>query len=1222
MPEKHLYIIIVECVRKLHIRRNTQIGQTGDKMGKIRKGYSFFTKLTACILAAFIALTASAFISVFITSEASSAYAYETNTFRDFPPTPLGIENPQFSNSSGSMPATPTGWTETSYVNKVKGSTAMGVVDLSQYYTSQENINNVKLTEYPEYQSGTPRTPFGENRQVAATGFDNKILMVNTTRATTTVIGYESSSMTLAPNKFFQISAWVKTGDFYSAFGAAMRLNGIQNQNLAFSNIRTTQYSDPDYRVSAQNNFGWAQYTFYINTSSIRSETVTLALTVGDFYQGKTVDGEEVIVDRNASGYAFFANVEAYEISPTAFNLKRQSEGEHRNVRFVDLSLDAADPQTDLSFARAENYFAMSAEGAVPQTSHLVSPASLNTDLSFALENNRFNLDQAPVSPRGKNSGDGHILVVSSYDQKSGRGPNAKYHTTAVGFESGQMVIEQFNYYRLSVWVNTHNISGGAGATLVVTTNAEDLADHTENMKFTATGCNGDLDSLASYGWREYAFYIKGSIFNDYEINLGLWLGQEDNLSSGTAMFSYVRFEQLTAEQYLTNSGNSAGGSPVDIDGHFTDTGVTNGNFNNYNEPEDFSSSLKRPLLTPSGWNFFTPSSAATPGLSRDESLIDTDLIISGIMPTHPSHFSANSADYGAGVRNPHSNEAERGFVLYLASSERNAFGYESSPIALEENASYALTVRLRADNITGYGANLVLKDDNGILATLENITNTNRAFRDFTFYIQNDSASRSVTLEIWLGLAERGERNHTKLSSGNVYVDTVAVNPYEEEEGFNALQTRFQNDLNLNVQRDYAVVLYSGVNFIEFDAYDNNYVKYPYLWSVSGPSNATPVGVRSGIFDSANVPGGNGEVPARFENPDRRDEDGRLKNNNVLMLTNSTKTASRLTFDRPFNLEAETYYRLEVSIMVDIRVDKTLDPFDERNRNVNTTRSIGGGIELTGTDFKFENILETTDPLHRLHPDEVAVGASPFKTIFETYTFYIFAGHSNRTFHLAFTLGGENFSEFCAGFLYVNSVNFTDITNTLFEEEADNLPRGTRTSMRAAYNEPGETLEEEDPDAEEPVSDVTERAPNDIGNWGLIPSILFGAAFLLAIFAWVARRVSTNLKARKAKRAVNAGRTAGTPASEYDREETVKKGFKDFSDPTSAVSEAVSDSEEQRAYEEFDDVVKTDAPAPDVVRKGRVQPATPKAEETVSEEVKSESEDTVAEGFEDSFED
>ncbi len=82
-------------------------------MNKVKK-INFKQRLAAIILSVILVLSIAPAFSLIPTAP-FNAFGYETGGTADFKPTELGIDNPQFANSSGALPAAPTGWTKTSF---------------------------------------------------------------------------------------------------------------------------------------------------------------------------------------------------------------------------------------------------------------------------------------------------------------------------------------------------------------------------------------------------------------------------------------------------------------------------------------------------------------------------------------------------------------------------------------------------------------------------------------------------------------------------------------------------------------------------------------------------------------------------------------------------------------------------------------------------------------------------------------------------------------------------------------------------------------------------------------------------------------------------------------------------------------------------------------------------------------------------------------------------
>ena len=1169
--------------------------------------------------------------SAFANTAGSTSNGSEVRAFIDFAPRNLGVDNPRFAASAGRTPASPTGWTETTFPNMARGATVMGVFDRDEYNANVEVRRETRLYEYAHYARSTPR-PLPHTRVNMPDGH-NRFLMINTTEDTTTAVGYNSSNITLSRNGFFRVSAWTKT-NFVSTNGASIRINGIADHDIAFTNIHTVAVSDR----ADHSYLGWERFEFFIRTSPIADETIQLTLAVGDYYRGLTQPGGEyrVPVSQMARGYAFFDNIEAYEISPTVFygvlannnvNFTDSPIQVSGRTQFVDLSLpvlnpafytgDSITPYVPLFNFNSDNlvdglptgWNLQTGRGAGISHGDLVRPLMQEITGTFNPDTCPYNLEENPLSPQGRNTimrdtngayvatggtpTNENILTLSTFDNRFNRGQNARYRNTAVGVVSSPFTIRQMEFYRLSVWVNTHHITGGAGATLVVETDVEDVNipidttnpndPRTTPIRFIAQSASGDATNLARHGWRQYAFYVRGSFHQDYNITLGLWLGQEYNLSGGTAMFADPRLERLTGTQFALNSAMSAGGTPVDIDGAADPSAIINGNFLAFETPVDISvdNNLRQFPLTPTGWEFNTPSTINRLMFSNDETLMrehfdatgNNRRVFAGIMPTDTERLltKLNDENY-RGTYHPATTtlNLDTPAVLYMAATHPVAFNFTSSSFSLNEGVHSRVVVRMRVDHIEGYGASLVLRDENGVISNIQNITTTDNQFMDFAFYLENNEEARSLQLEIWLGFIERAVFNANKLSSGIIYVESVDIVDTTQAI-FNARMTEHRNNLNAvrSTHRHFAAVSYLGFGFDNFDAYDASFVRFPYLWSISGPPGATTAGIRSGIFDSArrreitDYGTGNsfyGGIPSSFNNADARDANGNLYRNNVLLLEHSQRTSSRLTFDRPLILAEDSYYALEVSIAVDMPNDL----------------GVGVGIHIND-EFYFSGISSRvleTGPLagRRFNDTETIIDAWYSRSAFRTYTFLIYTGDASRHINVAFTLGGEVASEFSEGRLFVNHIALNSITNVDFDERAalirqyDEFGR-TFPTMMAVLGQP-------------PVGDdVDTDVLPDTGPAGidvfLIPGILFAVLLLFAILILVVSRIAKHRAAKLAKAEVNPKKASKRAKARYDRGVAAQRAS-DYENFKSGVGtpENISDSEEAKVFEDFDDEI------------------------------------------------
>ena len=1170
-------------------------------MNKLRNLNRLSFRLTTWLLAVLLIVSTLSFLPVVLRPNLRFVNASsEAQTFIDFAPRELGLENPRFAQGTGSTPITPSGWTQTDFTGKEAGQAVTGILDIDEFNGS-EDIQRAARFNHDEANFHAPFPLLGLPESVRMEDGRNRFMMVNTTRDTETAIGFNSSTVTLNANGFFRISAWVRTYNF-NTYGAAIRINGITDHDIAFTNITTHQNNSL--------NNGWEEFTFFIQTSAVRSEAIQLTLTLGDFYEGLNLPahlgGIPTLVSQNAQGWAFFDNVQATEISPTVFALNTQNfassdvistSANGRNM-FVDLSLPtttftlanetAPNNTTNFSFENLapsglpEHFVReMSVEDAGVAWSQIAQPMILNTRFAFDPNTNPYNLDYAPVSPFGQNAADPNILILSSF-YGNARGENGRYHETAVGIESAPFVIEQNAFYRLSVWVNSHRIEGGVGANIVLTSDAEDLQAQPDNdnnqppLRFTATnlmGDFGDADSASRHGWAQHAMYIQGSFFRDYTLTLGLWLGQEGNLSRGTAMFTGIRLETLTAAQFAEHSAGGAGGAPVNIDSPAVDGTITNGAFDvftiNRNEQDD---SPIYPLV-PVGWTFNTPETVNRLGFSQDMTFIEEhmDDVVSGVMITNHQHFTANRHFFGRDTIVP---DTTSHTVLYMSSTQPVAFNYTSYPIPLEGHANQALTVRMRVDNVpsSDYGASLVLLDDGNIISSIENITSTNFTFHDFTFYLSNSSeVSRSLTIEIWLGLNERGTMyNSRNLSAGNIYVDYVTLTNIPESE-FAQRMHNYRDFRNRNVRfndgfwRDFAAINFGGFGLNEFDAFGSGLVRAPHLWTATHPSIASTANTRYGIFDSAHIEideaRRTGEIPSHFINRDERNEEHQLWRNNVLMIEHNTPSSTRLTLNRPIHLEEDSHYKIQVALKVDI-------PY---------VLGAGAGIAIND-DFYFTGIASTECTVHTgtRRMDTALVNDRIIDNhAFKIYTFLVYTGEFGHSVDLSITLGGESFSDFSVGRVYVNHIDVISITNTEFDAELEQITRTTNNVRVSIFGE--------QPTVTPDISDLPDRSAGfDVF---LIPAIIFSVMFLMVFGILIFRRVAAHVTAKRARRE-SAPASKKAQKARYDRTSVAAKQAAGLEVEEVTQSQA----EELKEFESFDDVI---APKVAPVSTAKPQPKT-----------------------------
>ncbi|MCL2255787.1 MAG: hypothetical protein FWC11_02895, partial [Firmicutes bacterium] len=1063
-----------------------------------------------------------------------------------------------------------------------------------------------------------PQTPFGPG----AGNFSNTtrpFLMINTATSETAV-RFDSSNIALSGNSFYRISAWVRTGNFSSGSGASIRLNGLDG-NYAFTNINTINnlLTTPGSNIPNFSNdfggnpdinrFGWRQYTFYVATAPIGYSSLTVSLGVGDFFVNEY--GNNVV--NRAQGYAFFDEVTAYSISSTTFNFAQAAANANgmigRYAMVVDQTLESAFA-LDLESTPVVNeaaYFGFQSQNwsniSVDASRGTPSYRSIH-EVVYGCPNT--NLNFSAYSPLGRHRAfathEGHLnqfLMLNTFSREQNR-----FLQGAIGVQSREsLTVERFSYYRLSVWVKTQDVEDGNGASIRLVSDQPDYnrIDNDNfpvwdrNLSFSIDNVIGDDANAARYHWREYAFYIQGSSFHNVQFQLEFWLGADGAESQGIAMFHNIRFDRLTFSEF---TANSAGGTLVSFDAQLAENnaGVENSAFMTAG---DFTERVF-PLPVAS-WDFITPATSGTAGLSSNEEHINNEEILHGMFPLQNSFFQSVRDDFNGFPRVRVPQEMYRRNAMVLANNNRGAIGYRSPAIHVEAMGVTRISVDMLVEHVPAgdYGASLVLRHGLNVIGTIENITDTMNRFETFNFIIEGAGPS-DITIEIWLGKQDRRNNNTSKLSSGVLYVNQVRVEAYQGN--FIAARDTFVQLRGMN--HAFRTRTYSFINedFTAFDSFDNGFVRHPHNWqvmpwgSVGANEENRDARVHHGIFDSNRMTHEQVEISRSFRN------DNAVGNGNVLMLSHSVPSSSIMMSSNSFNMLPENFYRITTSVMVDLPNHYRRDTFgnirlDASGNPIENTDVVGGGIHLTGLDLGFTNIRSTA----RVDQEDIFTNPGSPNT-FKTFTFYIMVGDVERNPAIALSLGGDSplagqRSEDvrAAGQVFLRHFHIEEINNAQFEEAQIALEDGDLDERYNIVVDLSTHLAPDIPDFEPPIGEGFQ--------WWLIPSILFSAALLLALALVVIRRLGSYAASKKTVKVEDG-------VNLYDRRRLVTTTKEDG-------AETIAPIEADKVYSEFDDSMPT---AP-IEKKEKPKVVAPVATEENIETTATE-EEVIEDAYTDEFED
>ncbi len=882
---------------------------------------------------------------------------------------------------------------------------------------------------------------------------DDAIAFVNAT--TKTIRGFSSPAINMTANSYYKITVWAKTQNAT----ASITLKGLKDEPVGFMNINTEELP------SFQDENGWCEFTLYVETGYDTTSSVTVDLMIGS-----PVTGGE------SNGIVYFDNLSVTELSSKLYF-------ENKADSFTVKSISTFDTIIDTDFDSVNNFTSL-----VSDTTAVVSYYDINGGKPYS------GASETIIRPAFDDGDENKVIAISAEYDAEEETYTAQYSGVK---RNAPFTIERFGYYRISGWFLAVD-DASATVTLEsrnVLVSDDDYTSESLSLSYAPTKNNHN-------GWQEFVIFVKGSDRFDYLLNTTLCLGSATSASEGAVFFDDISFEKVEPAFYTANNSNANKTLTLDTD---PDTnGITNGWMNSVDTYENWDGNILKNPLAPTGWTKKTTSSVnTTGGYAKIE--VPTDNAISGLINIDGNAVLAENK----GI--------EYGNALMLSSSTPTAFCYESSTFTVAANAYTALTVGVVANDVDGYGANLVLKEGSNVVGSIEKI-NTNG---EYTFYIKGGNAEKTLSVELWLGLNDR-QVNNTKLANGTVYFTFVKYDSASTQEVFDAKYTSYADDRY--TAKKYAAVNLGNEDLSAFDAYDESGLAYPYNWSLSS-GNASVV--KYGIFDAKN--NNRNIVPASYDNGDER---------YALVLRNSGATYSTLTLDNAFTLGADKYYKLTFSAKTDLSAD-TLESKD----------AVGAFISI-GTGYRFD-----------FKATENKIDQTVDKEYFRTFTYYIKSASAESTTNIVIGLGGGTYKKnYAQGTLYINNITLEEITDLQYNDSTSALSDGVDVideyTMRANF---ANALDEEE---EEEESTTPTTASTDL--WWLVPSILLAIAVVIAVVGTLIRKAIESRPKKSAK---------VDTVSSYDRRKiNFDEPTDEKTEPTEIPAEEIEETEvktEETAVEE-----------------------------------------------------
>lgn len=413
------------------------------------------------------------------------------------------ISNGNFELTTGTnFPMTPSNWTG------VAGSTAVDNETPTDEKSLSKGIVSVNATDYDKN-----KKKWGKLDNPGKVGEDDNILMIN--NKVKNSYKYSSSSFSLKSNKYYKMSAYVRTDklDVDADGGAFMGLTG---DTYKFFKLPDTHGS-------------WQEVQYFFKTSNISSNSVSMWVSLGS--KGLS-DG------MLAKGYAFFDNIVIDEMKD--INGLTPEAQYNAVVESTDSAIFKSDMTiTDANFENISGSKApytpslwSGAAGSGPDGSAPTGNDYLEKGIIDLTNPNEF----IPVDSLASNGPDNFVLGINNKQR------------TAYGYRTDKRIrFEANKFYALSIDIATFidNLDNPSDSGVFLRLKSGTGADEV----------TVEIEKLNTGGaWKTATFYVDADDMRnkDYYLELFLGKGGKDDalLIKGKAFFDNIQLKTITETEY------------------------------------------------------------------------------------------------------------------------------------------------------------------------------------------------------------------------------------------------------------------------------------------------------------------------------------------------------------------------------------------------------------------------------------------------------------------------------------------------------------------------------------------------------------------------------------------------------------------------------------------------------------------------------------------------
>ena len=610
---------------------------------------------------------------------------------------------------------------------------------------------------------------------------------VNETEFVNSYYSYKtSSSISLSKNSYYVISAYVWTKN------AAVSMYA-QDANKTFN---------ANYEVVSSDGT-WKEIYIFVETATEDAVSAYLYF----YYYSEAGLSEEVVNDPETTdtqtdeGFVYVDHVVVQKISETEFNNKTiagkniaTANSQIYSARYdYDMSamLENSDFQSELDFysnmygqdefvsADANNKYQRyinkytSDDSTTKLTNnqlnnvyHAYGDKFTYAIVSEAEEFKTVDEDEHEIPAKDTFQSENKVLKLKNTSEKY-----------TLGLLSPTITVEQFGFYKLSLWVKASETKAEATIKLVsyikdgnsmTLTDVEDGKMIIKSQSVTEFSKTDDFTN----DWVEVSFYIQANVYHEASFQIALLANP-----GSTVYFDNIRINSVTSTAY-SNATSSAKFdlSPSTL---LINNGITNGYFNFIKTEKNAHIEDIAAPYTPANWTELS---------NNDKG------VTAGIVSTIDENYNTAKTNIG-NATNPLATQDDHGvsyprtnvLAVYAPNdvpSKTYNFGYKSVSFALSSSSVYKITFEALASDTPGcnfsgkIAANLVYSDST--IASIESQITTYGIWQVYTIVVRTGDTSRSCTLELSVkdaqGTVFFQKVGYTQLASKTVDGNTISV--------------------------------------------------------------------------------------------------------------------------------------------------------------------------------------------------------------------------------------------------------------------------------------------------------------------------------------------------------------------------------------------------------------------------------------------------------------